>query len=72
MAMRTRKVGAAGKFGSRYGKKIREDFVKIESLKKTSWECPRCLKKRVRRLAAGVWECDACKHRFAGKAYKPS
>jgi large subunit ribosomal protein L37Ae len=70
--MATKKVGASGKFGARYGKKIRKNYANAEAIKSNAWECPKCLKHRVRRLAAGVWECDACKHRFAGKAYKPS
>jgi large subunit ribosomal protein L37Ae len=70
--MKTKKVGASGKFGARYGKKIRKDYAKAVAGQSNAWECPKCMKNRVRRLAAGVWECSACKHRFAGKAYKPA
>ncbi len=70
--MKTKKVGAAGRFGSRYGKKIRVNFVKTENLKKEDRKCPNCLKSTVKRVSAGIWECSKCGHKFAGKAYKPS
>ncbi len=70
--MKTKKVGAAGRFGSRYGKKIGVNFVKVERLKTVRWPCPSCLKKTVKRESAGIWCCTSCGHRFAGKAYKPS
>ncbi len=70
--MKTSKVGASGRFGARYGKKIRTNFLKVEKEKSSGWACPRCLKATVKREAAGVWYCRSCGHRFAGKAYKPS
>jgi large subunit ribosomal protein L37Ae len=70
--MKTKKVGASGRFGARYGKKIRANFAGVEQHKAEGWPCPSCLKNTVRRESAGVWECRSCGHRFAGKAYKPS
>ena len=70
--MKTKKVGAAGRFGSRYGKKVRVNFIKTESLKSSEWKCPSCMKKTVKRMSAGIWQCSKCGHKFAGKAYKPS
>ena len=70
--MKTKKVGAAGRFGSRYGKKLRTNFVKVEKEKAGGWSCPSCLKKAVKREAAGVWQCKSCGYKFAGKAYKPA
>ena len=70
--MKTKKVGAAGRFGSRYGKKIWVNFAKVEALKSAKFECPNCTKKAIKREAAGIWHCTSCGHRFAGKAYKPS
>ena len=69
--MKTKKVGAAGRFGSRYGKKIGTDFAAVERLKKARGRCPRCLKENIKRHASGVWYCSACGYKFAGKAYKP-
>jgi len=70
--MRTKKVGASGKYGSRYGKKIRQNILKIESKKKTSWKCPSCMKNSVKRESIGIWKCSSCGYKFAGKAYRPS
>ena len=65
----TKKVGIAGKFGARYGLKPRRRIMKVEA-KKTK-KCPYCLKKQLKRLAAGIWECQKCKSKFAGGAYTP-
>ena len=69
--MKTKKVGAAGRFGSRYGKRVGANFAQVMKLRKTKWACPRCMKKSVKRESSGVWHCPACGERFAGKAYKP-
>lgn len=66
---KTKKVGITGKFGIRYGKRVRERVLKIEAQK--SRICPNCFKPTLRRVAAGVWVCKKCKLKFAGKAYKP-
>lgn len=67
--MTTKKVGYTGKYGSRYGKKIRERLLKVGAQKRH--RCPGCQKLRVKRKSAGIWECDACGLKFAGKAYRP-
>lgn len=67
---RTKKVGPAGKFGVRYGKRIRERFIDAQKARKGA--CPNCLNHRLKRISPGIWECKKCGLRFAGKAYKPS
>lgn len=66
---RTKKVGVAGKFGARYGRKIRQSIIKAGTQKK--FRCPSCMKLTLKREAAGVWSCSKCGTKLAGKAYKP-
>jgi len=69
---RTKKVGSAGRYGSRYGRRIRKRIISIEESKKKKPICPNCLKHGVTRSAAGIWVCKKCGFKFAGKAYKPA
>lgn len=69
---RTKKVGASGRFGSRYGKKAKDRFRDIIKNSKIKHKCPSCLKPTLVREASGIWQCKKCNHKFAGKAYKPS
>ncbi|HLD72784.1 MAG TPA: 50S ribosomal protein L37ae [Candidatus Nanoarchaeia archaeon] len=59
------------RFGARYGRKPREQFAIIEKLQRAKHVCPSCQKKAVKRLAVGIWQCQKCEHKFAGKAYTP-
>ena len=65
-------VGAAGKFGARYGKKQRSKFSEIERIEKQKHMCPRCKMKHVKRISSGIWMCSKCGNKFAGMAYYPS
>jgi large subunit ribosomal protein L37Ae len=69
---RTKKVGSAGRFGVRYGKKLRERLLKAEAGHKQKHKCPECTKSSVKRIASGIWVCEKCGHKFAGKAYRPA
>lgn len=64
---RTKKVGAAGRFGTRYGTKIRARINKLHAERDTS--CPACLRNSLKRESAGIWKCSKCGVKFAGKAY---
>ncbi len=68
---RTKKVGPAGKFGTRYGKKIRDRFIDIHKVYKKDYLCPDCSKPGIKRIDSGIWVCNKCGLKFAGKAYKP-
>jgi large subunit ribosomal protein L37Ae len=72
MFSHTKKVGSAGRYGVRIGKKVREELKKVEESVKKEKKCPVCGKSNtVRRKSAGVWECRPCKSVFAGSAYSP-
>jgi len=68
---RTKKVGSSGRFGVRYGKGIKTRVVKIEKTQKKKHVCPHCLKPGMKRLSSGIWTCQKCGLKFAGKAYEP-
>jgi len=70
--MATRKVGPAGRFGSRYGKRIREKVKDIEKIQKLRHTCPVCKMPYVKRLSSGIWKCRKCGAKFTGLAYYPS
>lgn len=66
-----KKVGPAGRFGARYGLRIRKKINAIEVIQRKKHKCPFCIKLAVKRLASGIWRCNACGVKFAGKAYEP-
>jgi large subunit ribosomal protein L37Ae len=69
--MKTKKVGSTGRWGARYGLKIRKKVLEIERLQKCKHKCPFCFKFAVKRLALGIWYCKHCEVKFAGRAYEP-
>ncbi|MBI4017576.1 MAG: 50S ribosomal protein L37ae [Candidatus Aenigmarchaeota archaeon] len=66
-----KKVGSAGRYGSRYGRNIRKAVTDIEVVQRASHECPSCRKVSVRRVAFGIWQCRSCGRKFAGGAFRP-
>lgn len=68
---KTKKVGPTGRFGSRYGKKVRERVLKIEKKQRQRHICPSCKMKYVKRVAAGIYVCKKCGTKFASAAYYP-
>ncbi len=68
---RTKKVGSTGRYGVRYGLKLRKKTLEVESKQKKKHICPFCKKTGVKRIAAGIWECNKCMNKFTGKAYFP-
>lgn len=69
---RTKKVLSTGKYGVRYGKKIRERLLDVEKDQRKRHACPQCLKLTFKRQASGIWSCGKCGAKYAGKAYKPA
>ena len=70
--MGTKKLGSVGRFGVRYGRKLKNKVLDIEKIQKSKHTCPYCKKQGgVKRLASGIWYCKKCDTKFTGKAYKP-
>ena len=70
MERRTVKVGITGKYGTRYGAKLRKQAKAIEILQRTKYTCPFCGKNSIRRHAVGIWRCKACRRTCAGGAWE--
>ncbi len=66
---RTKKVGSAGRFGVRYGVKIRKVVAKIEKVQRSKFVCPACGSRSVKRIGTGIYKCMKCGKIFAGGAY---
>ena len=71
MARRTKKVKRTGRFGARYGVKIRHRVRGLEEKQKKWQVCPKCGRTRVKRESTGIWVCKKCNTKFAGGAYLP-
>ncbi len=72
MGKKTKKVGIAGKFGAKYGKRVRDAYRDVMQKQTARYKCPRCGKKKVKRVSYAIWECTSCGYKFAGGAYTPS
>ncbi|MDO9536993.1 MAG: 50S ribosomal protein L37ae [Thermoplasmata archaeon] len=69
MARGTKKVGMAGKFGARYGVKIRKQIKSVSRHRAHPQRCPECQQDAVKRVASGIWHCRHCNLKFAASAY---
>ena len=65
---KTKKVRAAGRFGTRYGRSVRTKVADIESIQRKKQQCPFC-GKTAQRQARGIWKCKKCDKKFAGHVY---
>ena len=65
------KMRTVKRFGSRYGTKPRRRTNEIESgYMGRKFKCSECGAKKVKRVAAGIWQCGKCKFKFASNAYR--
>ena len=69
MGKRTKKVGIAGKYGTRYGASLRKLIRKIEVSQHAKYDCVFCGKTTVTRVSTGIWNCSACRKTVAGGSY---
>lgn len=60
---------AVKRYGTRYGRTIREKVAKIENELRGKHKCPYCAALKAKRIAAGIWECKKCTSKFTGAAY---
>ena len=69
MTTKLKKTKSAGRFGARYGKRVRAKLVKVETKQRIKQKCPFCKKTGVKRLSKGIWECKKCNKKFASNTY---
>jgi len=65
---KTKKVKAAGRFGVKYGRSVRNKISEIESLQRKKQKCIFC-DGTAKRLSKGIWKCKKCEKKFAGPTY---
>lgn len=53
----------------KYGASIRRMYDSAIKAQKTSYECPKCHKSKVKRKGMAKWGCKGCGALFAGGAY---
>lgn len=66
--VKTRKVKSTGRYGARYGKKLRTRVIKVESKQRLKQKCPLC-SGTAKRLSKGIWKCKKCNKKFASDTY---
>lgn len=64
-----KRFGAAKRFGARYGRKLKQKFAEVEAQARQKYDCPYCSFKKVKRVAAGIWQCRKCNAKFTSRAY---
>jgi large subunit ribosomal protein L37Ae len=66
-----RKTKSAGRFGVRYGRKVRAAVAAIEERTHAAHTCPKCEQPAVKRMGTGIWTCTRCGYTFTGGTYVP-
>ena len=71
MPSKSKKSKSAGRFGARYGKKIKAKLVKVEEKQRKKQKCPFCEKLGIKKLSKGIWQCTRkkCNKKFASNTY---
>lgn len=67
--MPAKKKKAVKKFGARYGKKVKDNWAKVEEKQRKKQKCPFCGKPGLKRLSKGIWKCPKCGRKFASDIY---
>jgi large subunit ribosomal protein L37Ae len=63
------RLGSVKRFGARYGAKRKEKIAIVEKEHRGRRKCPFCNYVKVKRLSKGIWHCEKCNAKFAGRAY---
>jgi len=63
-----KKTKAAGRFGARYGRRVRVKIANIETNQRKKQSCIFC-NGTAKRLSKGIWECNKCDKKFAAHTY---
>lgn len=71
MTRRTKKVRQTGRYGPRYGIRVRKQILLLEDKLRQKHKCPNCQHDRVKRISTGIWKCGKCELVFAGGAFVP-
>lgn len=71
MPTKSKKTKSAGRFGARYGKKVRIEIVAVEEKQKKKQECPMCKRLGIKRISKGIWKCSKCGKKLASGTYLP-
>lgn len=66
--VKTKKVKAAGRFGARYGRSVRNKIAEIESIQRQKQHCLFC-NGVAKRLSKGIWHCKKCNKKFASNTF---
>ncbi|MBS3080034.1 50S ribosomal protein L37ae [Candidatus Pacearchaeota archaeon] len=65
---KTKKVKSAGRFGPRYGRRVRTKIAEIESLQRKDQKCIFC-NGTAKRISKGIWQCKKCNKKFTSHIY---
>ena len=68
---RTKKVKSTGRYGVRYGSRLRKRVREVDATAKSEHRCPRCRIYAVKKESVGIWKCRKCDYTFAGGAWQP-
>ncbi|MBU2616253.1 MAG: 50S ribosomal protein L37ae [Nanoarchaeota archaeon] len=69
MTSKLKKTKASGRFGAKYGKKVRSKLDAVESKQRIKQICPLCKKIGAKRVSKGIWYCAKCDKKFAAGIY---
>lgn len=67
MAVKTKKIKAAGRFGAGYGKP-KNKLIAVEAVQRKKQKCKFC-NGTAKRQSKGIWKCNKCNKKFAAGTY---